>query len=228
MRAAGKDYEELYASTSRKNTSFLMFDQQQNLPKVNQNGKSLKIEFKELLSGEKIQIKADMVVLMTAMESQNNSKEIAHLTGISIDKDGFFIEKHPKLDPVATTTEGVYIAGSCQSPKDIPESIVQAKAAAARILATIAKGKVEVEATTAHVNEEVCCGCQFCVSVCPYAAISFNEEKGISEVNEILCKGCGTCASGCPSGALISKHFTDEQILSQINGVLDMLVEPVD
>lgn len=227
MRAIGKDCEELYASTSKKNVMFLMFDQQHDLPviKQNGNGKTVSIEFTELLSGESIHIQANMVVLMTAVESQANNKEIAHLAGISTDKNGFFIEKHPKLDPVATTTEGVYIAGTCQSPKDIPDSIVQAKAAAARILATIAKGKVQVEVTTAQVNEDICCGCQCCSSVCPYSAISYNDDKKVSEVNEILCKGCGTCASACPSGAIVSKHFTDNQILSQITGVLEMQIE---
>jgi len=221
MRATGKDCEELYASTSKKNVTFLMFDQRQDLPTINENGKTVLIKFKEQLSGEKIQVKVDMVVLMTAQESQINNKETAHLTGISIDKNGFFIEKHPKLDPVATTTEGVFIAGSCQSPKDIPDSIVQAKAATSRIIASIAKGKVQVEVTTAHVNEEICCGCQCCAGVCPYSAVSYNADKKTSEVNEILCKGCGTCGSACPSGAIVSKHFTDNQILSQINGVLE-------
>jgi heterodisulfide reductase subunit A len=134
----------------------------------------------------------------------------------------FYIEKHPKLDPVATTTEGVYIAGTCQGPKDIPDSVSQARAAAARVLATINRGNVEVEVTTANVNEEICCGCQTCMVVCPYSAISYNEEKNVSEVNEILCKGCGTCGSACPTGAIKSKHFTNQQILSQIEGLMFM------
>jgi heterodisulfide reductase subunit A len=136
----------------------------------------------------------------------------------------FFIEKHPKLDPVATTTDGVYIVGSCQAPKDIPESIAQARAAVSRVLAGISVGQVQVEVTTAEVNEEICCGCQTCVKVCPYTAISFDEEKGVSVVNEILCKGCGTCGSACPSGAIRSKHFTDQQIISQIEGLMSLEV----
>ncbi len=107
-----------------------------------------------------------------------------------MDANGFYIEKHPKLDPVATTTDGVYVVGSCQSPKDIPESVSQAKAATARILATISRGYVEVEVITAEVNEEICCGCQFCIQVCPYGANAFDPRKEISTVNEALCKGC--------------------------------------
>jgi heterodisulfide reductase subunit A2 len=149
---------------------------------------------------------------------------MAHAVGVSICGNQFFIEKHPKLDPVATTTNGVYIVGSCQAPKDIPDSVAQAQAAAARILATIAKGSVQVEVTTAFVNEELCCGCQTCIKVCPYTAISYNEEKKVSVVNEILCKGCGTCGSGCPTGAIKCRHFTDAQILTQIEGLMQMSI----
>jgi heterodisulfide reductase subunit A len=230
MRAFGKGCEELYTITSRKGVMFLMFDQRAQLPIVKDGDKkcNLLIEIDELLSGEHVEVPADMVILMTGMEAHKDAKEMAHMAGISLDKNKFFIEKHPKLDPVATTTDGVFIVGSCQSPKDIPDSVSQAKGAAARILATIAQGKVQVEATTAHSNEEICCGCQFCISVCPYSAISFDREKGVSVVNEVLCKGCGTCSSTCPSGAISSKHFTDIQIMSQINGLLEMQLETAE
>jgi len=224
MRAFGKGCEELYTKTSRKNVMFLMFDQQNGKPVINSaNGKSdfsMLIEMDEQLSGEKIEVPADLVILMVAMESHTDTKKISHAAGVSICGNDFFIEKHPKLDPVATTSDGVYIVGTCQSPKDIPDSISQAKAAAARILATIHVGKVDVDVITSVVNEDICCGCQTCVGVCPYKAISYNKEKGVSEVNEILCKGCGTCGSACPTGAVRSRHFTDKQILSQIEGLL--------
>ena len=168
------------------------------------------------LSGETIEVPADMIILMVGMEAHEDAKYVAHSVGVSMCGNQFFIEKHPKLDPVATTTDGVYIVGSCQGPKDIPDSVAQARAATARILATISRGKVEVEVTTAVVNEDICCGCQTCIKVCPYTAIHFDEEKKVSVVNEILCKGCGTCGSACPTGAIRSRHFTDLQILSQI------------
>lgn len=221
MRAFGNDCEELYSETARKDVLFLMFDQRIGLPVIEKDtiGPGVLIKFKEKLSGQHIEVPADLVILLTAMESQDDAKAISHLVGISMDSNGFFIEKHPKLDPVATTTDGVYVVGSCQSPKDIPESVAQAKAATARILATISKGFVEVEVITAEVNEDVCCGCQFCIQVCPYGANGFNIRKNVSVVNEALCKGCGTCGSACPSGAITTKHFTDEQILSQIEGI---------
>lgn len=224
MRAFGKGCEELYARTSRRDVLFMMYDQRDSLPRIRKapagESTDMLVEIDEVLSGETIEVEADLVVLMTGMEAHNTAKEIAHAVGVSMDGNGFYIEKHPKLDPVATTTDGVFIAGSCQAPKDIPDAVSQAKAAAARVLESIAKGSVEVEVTTAMVNEEICCGCQTCISVCPYSAISFDEEKNVSVVNEILCKGCGTCGSACPTGAIKARHFTDQQILSQIEGLM--------
>ena len=224
MRAIGKGCEELYSITSTKNVMFLMFDQKNGLPEIRAampgDDCSMVVELFEKLSREQIEVPADMVILMVAKEAHESSRKLAHSVGISMCGNQFFIEKHPKLDPVATTTDGVYVVGSCQAPKDIPDSVAQARAAAARILATISKSWVEIEVTTARVNEDICCGCQTCISVCPYGAISFKSEKNISEVNEILCKGCGTCGSACPTGAIRVQHFTDQQILSQINGLL--------
>ena len=229
MRAFGKGCEELYAASSKRDILFLMYDQKNATPLIRRASRSndcdMLIDFREMLSGEAIEVPADLVILMTAMEAQEGAKDISHKVGVSLCGNEFFIEKHPKLDPVATTTDGVYVVGSCQSPKDIPDSVSQAKAAAARILATIAQGTVEVEVTTAHIDENICCGCQFCVKVCPYSAISYDESKGISVVNEIICKGCGTCGSACTNGAITSKHFTDKQILSQIEGVMSKSLE---
>ncbi|MDB4582312.1 CoB--CoM heterodisulfide reductase iron-sulfur subunit A family protein [Draconibacterium sp.] len=229
MRAMGNGCEELYSISSRKNIMFLMFDQKNGLPEIREaepkDKCNMLIELDEKLSGERIEVPADLVILMVSIEAHKEAKKLAQTTGVSMCGNQFFIERHPKLDPVATTTDGVYVVGSCQAPKDIPDSVAQARAASARILATINKGKVEVEVTTAKVNEDICCGCQTCISVCPYAAISFDEEKKVSVVNEVLCKGCGTCGSACPTGAIRTQHFTDQQILSQINGLLEKSLE---
>lgn len=224
MRSFGKGCEELYSSTAKRGVMFLNFDQREGIPQITKSDPKdcceMLIEFKERLSNTQIEVPADMVVLLVGMEARDDAKQVAHHVGVSKCGNDFFIEKHPKLDPVATTTDGVYIVGSCQGPKDITDSVAQARAAAARILACITQGQVEVELTTAVVNEDLCCGCQTCVSVCPYTAISFDEEKSVSIVNEILCKGCGTCGSACPTGAIRSRHFTDQQILSQIKGIM--------
>ena len=117
-------------------------------------------------------------------------------------------------------TDGVFVAGCCQSPKDIPDTVAQASAAAAEVLAMISRGRVEVEAATAVIDERICSGCQICSLVCPYSAISFDEEKGVCRVNEALCKGCGVCVGGCPSDAISLNHFTNEEIVAQMEGML--------
>ncbi|MEE4114663.1 MAG: CoB--CoM heterodisulfide reductase iron-sulfur subunit A family protein [Marinilabiliaceae bacterium] len=232
MRAIGKGCEEFYAGSFKDNNTFILFDQQKGMPRVRESdpGDNVKmlVEVHELMSGENIEVPADLVVLMVGQEAHSDAKKISHAVGVSMCGNQFFIEKHPKLDPVATTTEGVFVVGSCQSPKDIPDSISQARAAAARVLANISKGMVEVEVTTAETHEETCCGCQTCIKVCPYGAISFDPEKRISFVNEVLCKGCGTCGSACPTGAIRSRHFTDKQILAQIKGVMSTNPEPIE
>ncbi len=206
-----------------------MFDQQDDLPEIHGDGAkdpgSMIIVMNEKLSGQRIEIKADLVILMVNSEAREDAKALARITGLSVCGNGFFIEKHPKLDPVSTTTNGIFIVGSCQGPKNIPDSIAQARAAAARILGNIMNGTVHVEVTTSNVNEDFCCGCETCIAVCPYSAITFNSKKNVSIVNEILCKGCGTCVSACPTGAMRNKHFTDQQINSEIEGIMSMINE---
>jgi len=161
-----------------------------------------------------------MVILCVALEPRPDMEAVARLFNISRSADGFFLEKHPKLDPVATTTDGVFVVGCAQGPKDIPDTVAQAAAAAARVLAMISKGEVEIEAATAAIDEKICSGCQLCALVCPYSAISLDEEKKVCRVNEALCKGCGACIGGCPSDAIALSHFTNEQILAEMEGML--------
>jgi heterodisulfide reductase subunit A len=130
------------------------------------------------------------------------------------------MERHPKLAPVNTFTDGVFLAGCCQGPKDIPDTVAQAGAAAGEALAMIDKGYIELEPNTAFVVEDDCSGCKTCLPLCPYNAISRNEEKGKAEINEVLCKGCGVCVAACPSGSIIQNLFEDEMIFQEIEGVL--------
>ncbi|HVN57210.1 MAG TPA: CoB--CoM heterodisulfide reductase iron-sulfur subunit A family protein [Bacteroidales bacterium] len=225
MHAFGKGHEEFYRKSSEAKTLFLMYEKGDR-PVIHKAGPKddceMLIEVNEKLSGEHIEIPADLVVLMVGMEAREDSGEIARLVNISQDKDGWFIESHPKLEPVATTTDGIFIAGTCVAPKDIPDSVAQARAAAARILARIAQGKIEVDAVYSEVNEEICSGCRFCNQLCPYSAIEFNEEKKCSHIISALCKSCGVCVAACPSSAIKGRHFTDQQILAQVEGLFTL------
>jgi len=224
MRAVGKGCEELYAETSRKNVMFMMFDQENDLPTIKKAGPKDKcamlITLNEKLSGKCVEVPADMVILMTGMEVREDAKSVAHSAGISLDNNGFFIEKHPKLDPVATTTGGVYIAGSCSSPKDIPDAISQARAASARVLRNIARGSVPVEVITSKVNRLFCCGCKMCLTCCPYTAITFDEQKNIAVINEILCQGCGTCVALCRPKAINQQGYSNAQMQAEVAALL--------
>jgi heterodisulfide reductase subunit A len=222
MHAFGKGHEDFYRQSSEAKTLFLMYEKDDR-PVIHKASPKddceMLIEVNEKLSGELIEIPADLVVLMVGMEAREDSHEIARIVNISQDKDGWFIESHPKLEPVATTTDGIFIAGTCVAPKDIPDTVAQARAAAARILARIAKGKIEVDALYSEVNEEKCSGCRFCNQLCPFSAIEFNEEKRQSYIISALCKGCGVCVAACPSSAIKGRHFTDQQVLAQLDGL---------
>jgi len=224
MHAFGKGHEDFYRQSSQAKTLFLMYDKEHR-PVIHKAGSKddceMIIEVHERLSGEHIEIPADMVVLMVGMEARDDAHEVAHLTNISQDKDGWFIESHPKLEPVATTTDGIFIAGTCVAPKDIPDTVAQARAAAARILARISRGKIEVDAVYSEVNVDLCSGCRFCNDLCPYNAIEFKEEEGLSHVISVLCKACGVCVASCPSSAIKGRHFTDHQVLAQIDGLFN-------
>jgi len=145
--------------------------------------------------------------------------DIARIFNITTSQDGFFLERHPKLAPVSTASDGVFLAGTAQGPKDIPDTVAQAGAATSEALALADKGKFILEPVTAEIDKELCSGCQICVNLCPFTAISYNEEEGVSEINDALCKGCGTCVSACPSGASQQRHFKDNQILAEIEGL---------
>jgi len=222
MRCFGKGYEEFYQRLAEEGVSFIrgkVGEVTDRATSDEEKGKLVVIA-EDTLLGSLTRVPVDMVILCVALEAPPDAAAVAKLFNISRSADGFFMEKHPKLDPVATTTDGVFVVGCAQGPKDIPDTVAQASAAAARVLALISKGEVEIEATTAVINERICSGCQLCVAICPYSAISFEAEKEVCRVNDALCKGCGACVSGCPSDAISLSHFTNEQIVAQMEGML--------
>ena len=222
LRCFGKGYEEFYNRLQEEGVNFIRgrAGEVTNIAETPEEGGKLIVLVEDTLVGRQRRIPVDMVILSAALEAHSDADEVAKLFNISRGADGFFLERHPKLEPVATPTEGVFVVGCCQGPKDIPDTVAQASAAAARALAMISKGSVEVEAAISVVDEELCSGCKICIQLCPYSAISFDEEKKIASINEALCKGCGTCAAACPSGAITSRHFTTEEIMAQVEGVL--------
>ncbi len=222
IRCFGKDYEDFYQRLVHEGVNFVR-GKVQNITST--NGKKadqgrLVITAEDPDNGKVTEVVADMVVLCTAIETQQDAGKVTQTFSISQKADGFFLERHPKLDPVATMTEGVYVVGCCQGPKDIPDTVSQASAAAAQVIALITKGKVELEAGIAVIDETLCSGCRTCNLLCPYTAITFDEEKKVSIINEALCKGCGVCVAACPSGAITGRHFTMEQLVAELEGVL--------
>jgi len=222
IRSFGKGYEEFYNRVLNEGTVFIRGRPAEitDIAETPEEKGKLIIQFEDTLAGMQRRLPVDMVILSCALEPQPDAEAIARLFNISCSADGFFLEKHPKLEPVATMTDGIFLAGCCQAPKDIPDTVAQASAAAAEALAMISKGKVEIEAATAVIDERICSGCQVCKLVCPYSAIDFDGEKWVCRVNEALCKGCGACVGGCPSHAISLNHYTNEQILAQMEGML--------
>ncbi len=222
MRAFGKGYEEFYKRLLEEGTKFI----RGKAAEVTDVAESPEEEGKLIVVGEDTllnqvrRVPVDMVVLSTGLRPGEDSEEVARIFSLSSSEGGFFLEKHPKLAPVDTSMDGVFLAGACQGPKDIPDAVAQGSAAAAGVLSLIDKGKVVLEPITSIIDEERCAGCRLCITTCPYSAIEFDEDKGVSVVTEELCKGCGTCAAGCPSGAASQRNFEDTQIFAEIAGIL--------
>lgn len=221
MRCFGKGYEEFYHRLLEEGVRFIRgrAAEVSDFPLNEQEVGKLVIRVEDTLVGQVRRIPVDMVVLCTGLEPQEDAQEVARLFHISCG-GGFFMERHPKLAPVATPTEGIFIAGACQGPKDIPDTVAQASAAAGQVQSMLSMGQIEVESATSVVDEARCAGCRICNTLCPLNAISFDEARGVSVINDVLCKGCGTCVAACPSAAIVARHFTDDQILSEIKGVL--------
>ncbi|MFH1131732.1 MAG: CoB--CoM heterodisulfide reductase iron-sulfur subunit A family protein [Pseudomonadota bacterium] len=222
MRCFGKGYEEFYQRLLEEEVRFVRgrVASITDFPMNEDERGRLLLRVEDTLLAQTRRIPVDMVILATGLEAHADAQQVARKFNISVGKDGFFIEKHPKLAPVSTATDGVYIAGACQGAKDIPDSIAQGSAAAGQVLSVLSRGEIEVEATTSEIIQDLCAGCRICNTLCPYSAIAFLEEEKVSRINEALCKGCGTCAAACPSCAIVAKHFTDLQVFSEIEGVL--------
>ncbi|MBU3101657.1 MULTISPECIES: CoB--CoM heterodisulfide reductase iron-sulfur subunit A family protein [Clostridium] len=197
--------------------------------KVFPNGENLQVNAIDASTGETVQIDADIVVLAAATKAKDDATTIKRILGISTDTNNFFTEAHPKLRPVETHSAGIFLAGACQGPKDIPETVAQASAAAAKVIGVLSKDKLVNNPCVSEVDESICSGCLACTKICPYDAISSKtievKENGniitkiVASVNEALCQGCGGCTVACRPGAIDLKGFTNKQILAEVDAI---------
>jgi len=222
MRCFGEGYEEFYERLStEEDVKFIRGKPSQVTDRAltdEEKGKLI-VTVEDTLLGSLIRVPVDMVILCNALEPGADAEKVARLFSISRRADGFFMERHVKLDPISTMNDGIFIAGCCEGPKDITDSVAQAKAAASEVLSLLTRGKVEIEPIIASVDEEFCSGCGLCEKMCPYGALSLAESEGVMVVNQALCKGCGSCAVICPSEAISLSHFTRRQILGQVEAL---------
>ncbi len=220
MRAFGKAYEEFYERVQEEGITFIRGRGAE--VEVLPDGK-LRVKGEDADLGKLVAADVDLVILASAIEPIHDANRVAALFGLGRTPDGFFAEAHPKLRPVETSTAGVFLAGCCQGPRDVPDTVAHAGAAALEAVGLFNRGEVTISPTIAVVEAVKCVGCGDCILACPYSAISRNgDEKAV--VNSALCHGCGTCAATCPAGAITALHFTDEEIVAQIDGLLAMVV----
>ncbi len=222
MRTAFKDYDEFYQKVLSEGVHFIRGRVAEVTDAARRPGEEGKIiiQAEDTFIGRQRRIPVDMVILSAGLEPRADSKEVGQKFGIACSAQGFFTEKHPKLDPVATMTEGIFIAGCAQGPKDIPASVAQGAAAAARVLGRIHQKELALDPVRASVIEEKCSGCRICNSMCPFNAIIFHEDRMVTEINPALCQGCGTCVAACPSNAITGTQFSNDQVLAQLEGLL--------
>ena len=198
--------------------------------KVSPEGNKLIVQGSDLIANKQLKIEADLVVLAAAIEPDKSARPLATMLTASMDTNDFFTEAHPKLRPVESPTAGIFLSGACQGPKDIPETVSQAGAAAAKVIGLLAKDKLTGNPCVAHSDEMMCNGCSSCEKVCPYGAITYQDKefrgpnrttliRRVAQVNEAICQGCGCCTVVCPSGAMDLKGFASKQIMAEVDAI---------
>ena len=225
VRTPGKAYDEFYNKTLEDGAVYV----RGRVSRIYPEGDKLICVGEDTLIGQQVKVAADLVVLATAMVPSAGYEEISAMIGFGKDKDGWFQEAHPKLRPVETHTGGVFLAGACQGPKDIPDTVSQASAAAVKVCALFSKDEMATDPMISIVNEEKCSGCSMCIPCCPYKAIELKAikerahgktvERMVASVNPGLCQGCGACTPACRPGAIDLQGFTNEQILEEVDAL---------
>jgi heterodisulfide reductase subunit A len=215
IRAFGKGCEEFYEQAQRKGILYRKGIPSEIYPAQGGTGR-LVVKAEDELLGEPYEEEADLVVLATGLTQRKDADRLRSLLKLSQGTDRFYLEVHPKMRPLDTATDGIFLAGACQGPKDICDTLAQAHGAASRATIPLFAGKVRIEPITAVVDRLLCAGCGLCEQVCESRALKIDPYRMIMTVNEALCKGCGACNATCPSGAISLKHFKREQIIAQI------------
>jgi len=224
IRAGGKGYDEFVRRAIEKDGAKYY---RGRVSKITEENGKLLVRGADTLAAVPVTIEADLVVLAAAMRPANGVEELAQKLNVGYDEFGFLLESHPKLRPVETNAAGVFVCGACQAPKDIPESVAQASAAASKVAVTFAASELTREPEIAHINEQKCAACFACVRACPYHAIDRAEVRArngdlikyTARVNEGLCMGCGTCVAICPSKSADIEGFTEEEIYSMVEAL---------
>jgi heterodisulfide reductase subunit A len=217
VRASGRGYEEFIQRSQNAGVIYI----RGKPSKIFREGDKVMVWAANTLTGERLEIEADMVVYAPALRPNINAKKLARITKLTLDEYGFFKEAHMKLRPVESIISGIFLAGTALSPKDIPESVAQGSAAASKAFTLLSKPELIHDPIVCQVDDQLCTGCKVCQGLCPYGAISFNENKNISVIEEVLCMGCGTCVSACPSGAMTLRNISDEQINDMISVITE-------
>ena len=228
VRTPGKNYDEFYRrAVEQYGVHYIKGMVGKVMPKADG---TLEVQASDLISNEQLHIDADLVVLAAAIEPDKSARPLATMLTASMDTNDFFTEAHAKLRPVESPTAGVFLSGMCQGPKDIPETVAQAGAAASKVIGLLAKDKLSCNPCVAHSNEMMCNGCSCCEKVCPYGAITYQEKefrgpnrttllRRVATVNEAVCQGCGACTVTCPSGAMDLKGFATSQIMAEVDAI---------
>ena len=229
VRTPGKNFDEFYRRAVEQYGVHYIKGQVGKVTPLSDG--TLDVQGSDLILNRQVHIKADMVVLAASIEADKSARPLATMLTTSMDNNDFFLEAHAKLRPVESPTAGIFLAGCCQGPKDIPETVAQSSGAAAKAICLLVKDKLKNNPCTANPNENACNGCGQCANVCPYGAISYIEKdfrgpnrttitRRVSQVNKAMCHGCGACTVACPSGAMDLLGFSNKQILAEVDSVL--------